>query len=49
MGKEGGSWGDHGFPHGSEPKATMGPPTLNREDALIMWKDAIRAAAARGG
>jgi hypothetical protein len=30
-------------------RGTMGSPALNREDALVRWKDPTRAVAAREG
>jgi hypothetical protein len=33
--KEGGAWGKHGFPRGSEPKARDAHPTTSGEDAAV--------------
>jgi len=32
--KEGGSWGKHGFPHGSEPKASDAHPSVTSIEML---------------
>ena len=47
--EDGGTWGKHGFPHGSEPKASDGHPlTAPRMIPLMMYRPSTRKTTSSG-